>query len=197
MVSFFSICRSYAYNHTLWSVIQPEDARMDCPKQLLPMTATVTQATPADLAAVVALTEAAYRPYTELLGAPPLPVTADYTAPIAAGQVWLRRTPSGLAGLLVLEFHPDHAMIESVAVAPHAQGQGHGVALLRLAENLARDAGLTELRLYTNARMERNIALYLGFGYRETGRRPNPHRPGWTVVDMAKTLPSVAGTGEG
>jgi ribosomal protein S18 acetylase RimI-like enzyme len=153
-------------------------------------------ATPAERADVVALTEAAYRPYTELLGAPPLPVTADYTALIAAGTVWLRRTPEGLAGLLVLELHPDHAMIESVAVAPGCQGQGHGLALLRLAEDLAQNAGRTELRLYTNARMERNIALYTAFGYRETGRRSNPHRPGWTVVDMAKHLPSVAGTGE-
>jgi GNAT superfamily N-acetyltransferase len=69
---------------------------------------------------------------------------------------------------------------------------GHGVALLRLAEDLAGQAGLTELRLYTNARMERNVALYTSFGYRETGRRPNPFRPGWTVVDMAKTLAIVA-----
>jgi ribosomal protein S18 acetylase RimI-like enzyme len=156
------------------------------------MTAAFTLASPADLAAIVTLTEAAYRSYTELLGAPPLPVTADYAPRIAEGEVWLRRAPSGLAGLLVLELHADHAMIESVAVAPDYQGQGHGVALLRLAEDLAGQAGLTELRLYTNARMERNVALYTSFGYRETGRRPNPFRPGWTVVDMAKTLAIVA-----
>jgi ribosomal protein S18 acetylase RimI-like enzyme len=161
------------------------------------MTATITRATAADLDAVVALTEAAYRPYTELLGAPPLPVTADYTAPIAAGNVWLRRTEDGLAGLLVLDLHPDHAMIESVAVAPDRQGQGHGVALLRFAETLTTEAGLTELRLYTNARMERNIALYAALGFRETGRRPNANRPGWTIVDMVKGLSSVAATTEG
>jgi ribosomal protein S18 acetylase RimI-like enzyme len=161
------------------------------------MTDTVTRATAADLDAVVALTEAAYRPYTEVLGAPPLPVTADYARPLADGEVWLRHADTKLAGLLVLALHPDHAMIESVAVAPECQGQGHGVALLRLAEDLTRDAALREIRLYTNARMERNIALYTAFGYRETGRRPNPHRPGWTMVDMAKTLPSVADAGEG
>ena len=161
------------------------------------MTDAFIRATAADLAAVVALTEAAYRPYTDLLGAPPLPVTADYTAPIAAGEVWLRRTPTTLAGLLVLRLHPDHALIESVAVSPDCQGQGHGAALLRFAETLSRAAGLTEIRLYTNARMERNIALYTAFGYRETGRRPNPHRPGWTIVDMTKPLRSVAALGEG
>ena len=84
-------------------------------------------------------------------------------------------------------------MIESVAVAPACQGQGHGIALLRLADELTRQGGLDELRLYTNARMERNIALYTAFGFHETGRRPNPFRPGWTIVDMAKTLPSAAG----
>jgi ribosomal protein S18 acetylase RimI-like enzyme len=36
--------------------------------------------------------------------------------------------------------------------------------------------------------MERNIALYSAFGFQETGRRPNPYRPGWTVVDMSKKI---------
>lgn len=151
-------------------------------------------AEPQDLEAVRSLTEAAYRPYTALLGAPPLPVTTDYAPRIAAGEVWLlRRDPFGLAGLLVLELHEDHGLIYSVAVAPAFQGQGHGIRLLRHAEELVRAAGPREIRLYTNARMERNIALYQSFGYRETGRRPNPHRPGWFLVDMAKPLLAVAG----
>ncbi len=85
----------------------------------------------------------------------------------------------------------------SVAVAPDRQSRGHGLALLQFAETLATQAGLTELRLYTNGRMERNIALYAALGYRETGRRPNPQRPGWTIVDMVKYLPSVAAPAEG
>lgn len=148
-------------------------------------------ALPEDLEAVRSLTEAAYRPWTDLLGAPPLPVTADYAPRIAAGEVWLLREPFGLAGLLVLEFGADHGMIYSVAVAPGFQGQGHGVRLLRFAEEQVRAAGHGEIRLYTNARMERNIALYQSFGYRESGRRPNPHRPGWFIVDMAKPLAAM------
>ncbi len=147
-------------------------------------------ATPGDLDEVIALTRAAYQPYTEMLGAPPLPVTADYVPRIAAGEVWLlrRRDPVAVTGLLVLEQHEDHGMIYSVAVAPAFQGQGHGVRLLKQAEGLVRNAGHGEIRLYTNARMERNIALYQSLGYRETGRRPNPYRPGWFIVDMAKSL---------
>ncbi|TIT50241.1 MAG: GNAT family N-acetyltransferase, partial [Mesorhizobium sp.] len=52
--------------------------------------------------------------------------------------------------------------------------------------------GLPEVRLYTNAKMERNIALYKEYGFHETGRRPNPYRPGWTIVDMAKTVETIA-----
>jgi hypothetical protein len=36
--------------------------------------------------------------------------------------------------------------------------------------------------------MTRNLALYARCGYRETGRRSNPARPGWVAVDMEKTL---------
>ncbi|MCM0753303.1 hypothetical protein DEA98_26385 [Brucella pseudogrignonensis] len=45
-----------------------------------------------------------------------------------------------------------------------------------------------EETLYTNALMVRNIELYLKLGYRETGRRPNTARPGFTIVDMEKML---------
>lgn len=141
-----------------------------------------------DLHAVARLTEEVYAPYTAPLGAPPLPVTEDHAPRIAAGQVWLLEGAERPIGLLVLERHPDHALIYSVAVAPGRQGEGHGSALLRFAEARAREWGVPELRLYTNARMERNLAIYAAAGYREVGRRPNPHRPGWTLVDMAKSL---------
>lgn len=148
----------------------------------------VRLARPDDLAAIQALTEEAYRPYTEMLGAPPIPVTEDYRPHIDAGGVWLLESEGRLAGLLVLEAAPDHLMIFSVAVAPQFQGRGFGTRLLRWAQERAKASGVAEVRLYTNARMERNIALYRAFGFIETGRRPNPHRPGWTLVDMAKRL---------
>jgi predicted ATPase/DNA-binding winged helix-turn-helix (wHTH) protein/ribosomal protein S18 acetylase RimI-like enzyme len=144
------------------------------------------KATVSDLAAVVALKRAAYASYTEILGSPPLPVTEDYEPRIERGEVWLLEDDASLAGALVIELNPDHALIYSVAVAPDRQGAGHGLRLLRLADELAHAAGLAEMRLYTNARMTRNIALYTKFGYRETGRRASPYRPGWILVDMAK-----------
>jgi ribosomal protein S18 acetylase RimI-like enzyme len=150
--------------------------------------ATIRLAGPGDCPAVEALTEEAYRPYTEVFDAPPIPVTEDYRPHIAAGGVWLLESEGRLAGVIVLEKEPGHLMIFSVAVSPRFQGRGFGIRLLRWAEDRARAAGLPEVRLYTNARMEKNIALYGAFGFVETGRRANPSRPGWTLVDMAKRL---------
>ena len=89
---------------------------------------------------------------------------------------------------LVLESADDHLAIFSLAVPPNYQGQGVGRWMLDNAERMARIAGLPELRLYTNARMDRNIAIYGHAGFRETGRRPNLRRPDWTFVDMAKAI---------
>ena len=145
-------------------------------------------ACPEDLAAIVSLTEAAYAPYNAILDAPPIPVTEDYAPRIARGEVWLLEGGGELAGVLTLERHEDHAMIFSVAVSPAFQGKGFGIKLLNHADQQTRLWGLPEIRLYTNAKMERNIALYLAYGYRETGRRPNPYRPGWVLVDMTKAM---------
>ena len=149
-------------------------------------------ARPEDLAAVVALTTDAYAPYTPIVGGPPVPVTEDYGPRIERGEVWLLEEGSKLAGLIVLERHPDHAMIFSVAVAPVLQGRKLGIRLLDFADEQARSWAVPEVRLFTNSRMERNIALYAAYGFRETGRRANPYRPGWTLVDMAKPVDRAA-----
>ena len=141
-----------------------------------------------DLQTIMTLTAAAYLPYTELFGAPPVPVTEDYAPRIERGEVWLRETGDETAGLVVVEQHPDHLMLFSIAVSPAFQGAGHGLAMLNWLDDKAREWAVPEIRLYTNARMERNVALYRAFGFQETGRRPNPYRPGWTLVDMAKEI---------
>jgi ribosomal protein S18 acetylase RimI-like enzyme len=148
-------------------------------------------ASPDVLETVVALTTAAYEPYTQLFGYPPIPVTEDYAPRIERGEVWLLEAEGTVAGLAVAERHADHLMLFSIAVSPAFQRRGLGLAILRWLEGKAREWARPEIRLYTNARMERNIALYSTFGFRETGRRPNPHRPGWVVVDMAKQVEAV------
>ncbi|MGO4621263.1 GNAT family N-acetyltransferase [Ensifer sp. 2YAB10] len=141
-----------------------------------------------DLAAVQSVTAAAYEPYKALLGGPPLPVTEDYAPRILRGEVWLREREDIVSALAVVERYADHLMIFSLAVLPACQGQGLGIELLRFVDHMAAEWGLPEVRLYTNSRMERNIALYSTYGFQETGRRPNPYRPGWTFVDMTKSI---------
>ena len=56
-------------------------------------------------------------------------------------------------------------MIFSVAVSPAFQGKKLGIRLLDFADEQTRLWGLPEVRLYTNSRMERNIALYATHGF--------------------------------
>ena len=145
-------------------------------------------ARPGDLALVDQITAAAYAVYGPLLGGPPVPAIEDYAPRIAAGEVWIVAHAGAPAGVIVLQPAPDHLLIFSIALLPAFQRQGLGRWMLDWIERHATQAGVPELRLYTNAMMERNLALYAQAGYRETGRRPNPVREGWTLVDMAKRV---------
>ncbi len=114
----------------------------------------------------------------------PIPAYEDYAPRIAAGQVWLLDDD----GVLVIERHPDHAMIYSVALRPARHGRGLGRFLLER-------GGAPRVRLGAGgdpALHQRADDAELGHlrraVIREAGRRPHPTRPGFTVVDMAKSL---------
>lgn len=157
------------------------------------METTIRLARRDDLAAVAALTEAAYRPYLAILGHPPVPATEDYAPRIGKGEVWLLEDARGPAGLIVIERHDGHAEIFSIAVDPARHGLGLGRALLDFAVCKTREWERRELRLYTNAKMERNIGIYRRYGFSETGRRPNPKRPQFTIIDMVLTVERTSG----
>jgi len=130
----------------------------------------IRPATPADVAAVQDLVRSAYRHYIPRIGRPPYPMVADYAALIGAGQVWVALAGGVIDGVLVLVPEHDHVLVDTVAVAPGAQGRGRGTALLAFAEDRARELGLPEVRLYTNEAMTENIAYYPRRGYTETHR---------------------------
>ncbi|MBN9613534.1 MAG: GNAT family N-acetyltransferase [Actinobacteria bacterium] len=144
-----------------------------------------TRATAADIPAITALVRAAYAPYVARIGREPAPMSADYAAQLAAGRILLAHRGAMLVGVLVTEPHPDHLLVENVAVSPDAQGLGIGAQLLDRAEREARGLGLTELRLYTNAKMTENLAYYPRRGYVETGRRTEH---GFDRVFFSRTL---------
>ena len=150
-----------------------------------PLDATLRQASIDDAEAVTALTDAAYAKHIPRIGRKPQPMTADYRQMISDHHVWLLCLADEPIGVLVLMNEPDQALIYSVAVSPKYQKQGWGRYLLGWAEGQARREGYNRIRLYTNARMEENIALYKRLGYTETGREDFL---GSTLVHMAKQL---------
>ncbi|MCM2390283.1 GNAT family N-acetyltransferase [Streptomyces albipurpureus] len=129
----------------------------------------IRPATSADVAEVKAATDAAYHPYIARIGVVPVPMEADHAADVAAGRVFVTQDP--VRGVIVLHTQDDHLFLESVAVHPKARGKGLGRALLAFAERRARELGLPEIRLYTNAAMTENQALYPRYGYELTERR--------------------------
>jgi ribosomal protein S18 acetylase RimI-like enzyme len=153
------------------------------------MNLAIRRAREAEAEAVRAICAAAYIPaYAPIIGTAPRPALEDYAPRIGRGEVWLIETAAGPIATLALEPQADHLLVYSIAVLPEHQGQGHARRLLAFAEEQARRSGHREVRLYTNDRMEKNLALYRRCGFVESGRRPHPSRPGITLVDLAKLL---------
>jgi N-acetylglutamate synthase-like GNAT family acetyltransferase len=131
---------------------------------------SIRRATAADLAAIRGLIADAYEKYVERIGRPPAPMTADYAAALEHSRVWVLVRDDAIVGALVTEDRADHLLLETVAVAPTAQGCGYGALLLARAERDAAELSLPEVRLYTNEAMTENLTFYPRHGYRETGR---------------------------
>jgi GNAT superfamily N-acetyltransferase len=104
------------------------------------------------MAVIEAMVERAYTPYIDEIGIRPGPLDDDYAKRVAEGHALLAVKGEVAVGLLVLVPHPDYLLIENVAVDSARQGEGIGRVLLEYAEDAARGAGLSELRLYTHAR---------------------------------------------
>lgn len=148
--------------------------------------AAIRPASLADRAAVEDLVRHAYQRYVGRLGKPPGPMLDDYGSRIEAGQVWVLERARDILGVLVLDRSDEGFLLDNVAVAPEAQGQGLGRELIAFAEAEARRLGATSLRLYTHVLMVENIALYRRLGFVETGRRDEN---GYRRLYMAKSLP--------
>lgn len=129
-------------------------------------TVRMRKALPEDAAAVRDLTCTAYAKWVPVIGREPMPMLADYDRAVREHRIDLLTLDGTLAALIETIDKGDHLLIENLAVAPPFQGRGLGRRLLGHAEDLARELGRAELRLYTNKRMEANIALYQRAFYR-------------------------------
>jgi len=130
----------------------------------------VRRANSSDVGHIERIVQAAFDTYVVRIGRPPAPMTADYHAAVASFLVWVIEADGEVAGVVVNQVHDDHLLLDTVAVAPGAQGHGYGALLLARAEDDARELGLPEVRLLTNVAMTENQTFYPRHGYIETGR---------------------------
>jgi len=145
----------------------------------------IRRARPDEAPLLRALVERAYEPWVPVVGRRPMPMDDDYAARVSAGEAWVLEEAGAVNGVLVLEDHAGHLLLDNIAVEPARRGKGDGRVLLDFAEAEARRRGFPEIRLYTNELMERNVALYAARGYAETDRR---REKGFSRVFMAKRV---------
>ncbi|MET9954726.1 GNAT family N-acetyltransferase [Streptomyces sp. NPDC006339] len=122
-----------------------------------------------DVPAVKAVTDAAFHHYIERIGLVPAPMEYDHAANVAEGRVFVVGEP--VVGLVVVIPEADHLYLDEIAVHPEAQGAGLGRRLMAFVESRARELGLPEVRLLTNAMMWENRTMYERYGYEVTERR--------------------------
>jgi ribosomal protein S18 acetylase RimI-like enzyme len=147
----------------------------------------VRPALPLEADALATLVRAAYTPWIPRLGREPSPIQDDYAQRISDGQVWLLEEDGELLGVVILKDGPDALLLPNIAVAPAAQGQGHGRRLIAFAEAEARRRGYDELRLFVNTLLVENIALYQHLGFVEVTRIQGQERDR-TYLCMAKAV---------
>jgi GNAT superfamily N-acetyltransferase len=131
------------------------------------MAAPIRLAGLADLAAVTGCVDAAFAPYTTLLGEPPPAMMADHGEAVAAGRVALQEAGGGVVGVLMLAPRPDELLIEILAVHPDHRARGIGRRLMGFAEGEARRLGAPAVRLFTHRLMTDAIAFYAALGYQQ------------------------------
>ncbi|MGT2424712.1 GNAT family N-acetyltransferase [Amnibacterium kyonggiense] len=124
----------------------------------------------ADVAAVERLVEDAFAPFTARTRIVPAPRSIDWATTVSALGAEVAVRDDRVVGVLVVWPHPDHLLVDVLAVAPSAQGSGVGATLLAHARATAARTGRDRLRLHTNAGMTESLAWYARQGFVETGR---------------------------
>ncbi|AER34279.1 MULTISPECIES: GNAT family N-acetyltransferase [Pantoea] len=138
-----------------------------------------------DAEAVTTLTRMAYAKWVPVIGREPLPMKADHAAFIKDHRVDLLFCDSELAALVETIQRKEDILIENVAVDPRFQKRGYGRKMVAHAEQLAVQAGLNVVRLYTNSLFEVNLRLYASLGYEF---EYSEERNGGVAIHMLKRL---------
>jgi GNAT superfamily N-acetyltransferase len=115
---------------------------------------------------------------------------ATFEAQVGAGEWHVLRHPEVIAALRLLVDDPamwgaqpaDAVYVHGLMVARTHAGRGLGGALLRWAEQRARDAGRGRVRLDCIAENRRLVGYYEAFGYARVGQKTLP--PPWHAVAL-------------
>jgi ribosomal protein S18 acetylase RimI-like enzyme len=136
------------------------------------MTGTrVRTARNADITAIERVVGDAFASFVRRTGIHPAPLALDWPTVISALGASVATREDRVVGVLVLWPHPDHVLVDTLAIAPEEQGGGIGSALLDRAELTAIETGANVVRLYTNAAMTEALAFYPRRGFVELDRR--------------------------
>lgn len=137
----------------------------------------IRRASPADVAAVAAVVNRAYRTEggwtteSHLLTAPRIGV--DSVAAIIAepaSALVVATDGDDVIGCCQVDRHDTHAYFGMFAVDPSRQGFGAGKALLAAAEEHARASGIAEMRMTVVAQRDELVQWYVRRGYAPSGR---------------------------
>jgi GNAT superfamily N-acetyltransferase len=130
----------------------------------------IRNATAGDAERLRAIARAAYSKYVPRIGREPAPMLADYPGEIAAGRVVVLEADGAIGGYMIAWPEAGAYFIDNIGVDPAQQGKGLGRRLIDHAAGEARRLRLPALRLYTNALMSENLAMYAHIGFVETHR---------------------------
>ena len=144
-------------------------------------------ARPGDLPVLESITEAAVAPYAGPGGALPEPAGVDLAAEVAADRIWVAARSEQVVGYLRMTPTSSHLLVDSLALAPADTGTDAeaGPLLLAVAEQLAWELGVGQLRMTTDAAMQQNLALCQRLGWVEMRRE---HQGGRDRVVLAKDV---------
>ena len=131
----------------------------------------IAPATARNASDVYGIVDAAFARYTARMDGPPAPLLADYTRLCERGDVMALRHGRRIVGILVSSMMGRTLEIETLAVHPLHEGQGHGATLLEWAVDRAMEHGANAITLYTNVVMHEAQAFWLAQGFVESGGR--------------------------
>jgi len=147
------------------------------------------RATAADADVIAAVTDAAYAKWVPIIGRKPVPMLVDYAVAVRDHLIDVLESDGTIIALIELVPEPDCLVIENIAVLPAHAGRGHGRRLMAHADSVAADHRLGRVRLYTNRKMTRNIALYQQLGFAIDHEEVKDD--GRTIVHMSRSIAAI------